>query len=138
MMGRALIEESAAAVLFDFKAALPSVGDSSLQDALSRQGPPQWFTRFFGALYRENRCGLVIGGSRDSGFDLQLGIRQDCPHWCLLSPPTCFCVDAVGSCWSASRAHVRTIYRLHFWMSFGSFSNLRPCLRSASWYLGSA
>ena len=79
MMRCALLEDSAVAVFFDFRAAFPSVGHSFLADTLEHLGLPQWFLRFFTALYHGNRCDLVVGGARHAGFSLQAGIRQGCP-----------------------------------------------------------
>ena len=89
MMHTALTEEEGAAIFFDFKAAFPSVLHEFLLGVLQHIGVPQPLMTFITALYQDNHCSLIIGGTRHQGFQLLSGIRQGCP----LSP-LCFAIAA--------------------------------------------
>ena len=88
MMHTALTEEEGAAISFDFKAAFPSVLHEFII-SVQHIGIPQFLMTFITALYQDNRCSLIIGGTRHQGFQLLSGIRQGCP----LSP-LCFAIAA--------------------------------------------
>ncbi|CAK0879300.1 unnamed protein product [Prorocentrum cordatum] len=79
MMRCALQEEAGAAIFFEFRAAFPSVAHDFLRCVLSHLRLPGWFLHFFEALYKDNKCELVVAGSRHPGFALKAGIRQGCP-----------------------------------------------------------
>ena len=79
MMRAALQEEDAYAVFFDFRAAFPSIDHSFMLEVLDSLAVPPWVGRMVRALYRGNRCQLVVGSQRHAGFELQAGIRQGCP-----------------------------------------------------------
>ncbi|CAK0869911.1 unnamed protein product, partial [Prorocentrum cordatum] len=77
MMRCALQEEEGAAILFDFRAAFPNIAHPFLKDVLSHLNLPNWFLAFFDALYQDNRCDLVVGGARHTGFSLQAVVLPD-------------------------------------------------------------
>ena len=89
MMHTALTEKEGAAIFFDFKAAFPSVLHEIILGVLQHIGIPQPLMTFITALYQDNHCSLIIGGTRHQGFQLLGGIRQGCP----LSP-LCFAITA--------------------------------------------
>ena len=89
MVTTALCHEEGAALFFDFEAAFPSVLHSFLIGVLRHIGLPPPLVHFLAALYTNNICSLVLGGTRFPGLHLLSGIRQGCP----LSP-LCFAVAA--------------------------------------------
>jgi hypothetical protein len=74
-----LREEASALVLFDFRAAFPSISHEYLLAVLTHLGLPDSALNFVKALYDQNRCRLSIQGSRYEGFEIRAGIRQGCP-----------------------------------------------------------
>ena len=85
-----LTHEHGAFVLFDFKAAFPSVSHSFLFSCLERLGLPTQAMNFIRMLYNNNTCNLRMHGHDFEGFLLQGGVRQGCP----LSPLLfAVCVD---------------------------------------------
>ena len=66
-------------VLFDFKAAFPSVAHSFLRTSLSSIGLPEHAIRLIDALYDNNHCNISFQGNIYEGFDMQCGVRQGCP-----------------------------------------------------------
>ena len=61
-----------ALLLFDFKAAFPSV-------VLKLVGMPKGAINFVRALYCRNKCIIACNGGLFNGFELTAGIRQGCP-----------------------------------------------------------
>ena len=66
-------------VLFDFKAAFPSVAHKYLRTSLAAVGLPEHALHFIDALYDNNRCNISFQGNIYEGFDMQCGVRQGCP-----------------------------------------------------------
>ena len=74
-----LRDEAGALVLFDFKAAFPSVSQEYLMRVLKHLGLPQHCMNLVQALYDSNRCVISCKGGLYDGFPLSAGIRQGCP-----------------------------------------------------------
>ena len=68
-----------AVILFDFKAAFPSISHRYLFRVLQHIGLPEHAMRLVESLYDKNRCVIACGGSSFSGFPMHAGIRQGCP-----------------------------------------------------------
>ena len=68
-----------AIILFDFRAAFPSISHDYIFKVLSHMGIPQELLHLFRAFYRENACWVVAGGRLHEGFAMSAGIRQGCP-----------------------------------------------------------
>ena len=66
-------------VLFDFKAAFPSVAHSFLINSLGAIGLPEHALNFIRSLYHHNRCNISFQGQSYEGFDMLCGVRQGCP-----------------------------------------------------------
>ena len=79
MAFNATTEESAAALLFDFSAAFPSVEHELLHAHFAALGWPDWLLRFVVVLYQLNHCFIAMDGARFDGFKITRGIRQGCP-----------------------------------------------------------
>ena len=79
MLETAIEEEGAYTFFFDFAAAFPSIEPALLHGFFAHLGWPPWLRQFIRALYWNNHCHLVVGGSRFAGFVLSRGIRQGCP-----------------------------------------------------------
>ena len=75
----ALTAKDGAAVFFDFAAAFPSVGQDFLLEVLTESGIPGPMLHYLRALYHNNRCRMIVGGSVHEGFSVTAGIRQGCP-----------------------------------------------------------
>ena len=75
----ALNQEDGACVLFEFRAAFPSVDQGSTVELLEWIGLPAHLLCFVANLYRDNVCQIVVGGHRFEGFALSAGVRQGCP-----------------------------------------------------------
>ena len=69
----------AALVLFDFRAAFPSMSQEFLFGILEALGLPKEVTNFIAALYDDSRCEIGLAGRKFTGFELSAGIRQGCP-----------------------------------------------------------
>ena len=77
-------------VLFDFRAAFPSVSHDFLIQSLTYLGLPQHAIHFIRSMYSQNTCTLRVQGQDFPGFSLLGGVRQGCP----LSPLLfAVCVD---------------------------------------------
>ena len=74
-----LTAEFGALILFDFKAAFPSISHDYLFDVLRHLGLPPEAMHVVEALYNGNRCVISCGGTKSPGFTMQAGIRQGCP-----------------------------------------------------------
>ena len=68
-----------AAFFFDFEAAFPSIEHGFMMRLFKHFGWPDWLLRFVEALYQDNKCEVVIKGTRCTGFRLTRGVRQGCP-----------------------------------------------------------
>ena len=66
-------------MLFDFKAAFPSVSHDFLKLCLKYLGMPDSAMKFIHIMYDHNKCYIRIGGVDFPGFDLLGGVRQGCP-----------------------------------------------------------
>ena len=75
----ALKGPNGAVVLFDFKAAFPSLAPQFLFGALRRIGVPENAINLIVALYDNNRCNINFGGQSYDGFYMNCGVRQGCP-----------------------------------------------------------
>ena len=85
-----LKHQNGALVLFDFKAAFPSVGHDFLINSLTYLGVPHFAMNFIHHMYQHNHCVIRMQGGDFPGFDLLGGVRQGCP----LSPLLfAVCVD---------------------------------------------
>jgi len=69
----------AAGILFDFRAAFPSVSHEFLLKCLKDIGLPDKMCRYLAILYTDNHCKISLRGGTFSGFDITAGIRQGCP-----------------------------------------------------------
>ena len=85
-----LKHEHGSIILFDFKAAFPSVSHPLLINCLQKLGPPQHAINLIVALYSNNDCCIRMQGQDYPGFKLLSGVKQGCP----LSPLLfAVCVD---------------------------------------------
>ena len=85
-----LQHEHGTLILFDFKAAFPSISHPFLLQCLSMLGLPKEAMNFIQSMYHHNKCVLRIQGQDFPGFALLGGVRQGCP----LSPLLfAVCVD---------------------------------------------
>ena len=85
-----LKHDGGALVLFDFKAAFPSISHPFLIACLKYLGLPSSAMHFIEAMYDGNKCYMRVHGRDFLGFDLKGGVRQGCP----LSPLLfAVCVD---------------------------------------------
>ena len=66
-------------VLFDFKAAFPSVAHRFLINSLSAIGLPEHAINFIMSLYQHNKCNIAFQGQTYEGFNMLCGVRQGCP-----------------------------------------------------------
>ena len=67
-------------MLFDFRAAFPSLSHAYLHAALRALGLPTHLLNFIQNLYDCHKCNIVVAGSGlHEGFGIQAGIRQGCP-----------------------------------------------------------
>ena len=68
-----------ALVLFDFRAAFPSVSHAYLRASLTHIGLPATVLSLVDALYDQNKCIISLQGCMYDGFEIRAGIRQGCP-----------------------------------------------------------
>ena len=66
-------------MLFDFKAAFPSLSHGYMHAVLTALGLPKHILNFVRSLYDNHCCHIVAGGGCFRGFDIKAGIRQGCP-----------------------------------------------------------
>ena len=71
--------DAGALVMFDFKAAFPSLSQEYLLAMLEHIGLPAGSLNFLNALYDDNKCLISCKGSMFDGFALSSGICQGCP-----------------------------------------------------------
>ena len=74
-----LQEDDGALILFDFKAAFPSVSHDFILATLRHIGMPEHALRLVQCLYDNNYCDIALQGARFEGFPITAGIRQGCP-----------------------------------------------------------
>jgi hypothetical protein len=74
-----LATDRGAAVLFDFKAAFPSISQEYIHRVLERLGMPEPCRQLIQSLYNDNKCVISCLGSMLPGFRLTAGVRQGCP-----------------------------------------------------------
>ena len=75
----ALDREHGAILLFDFKAAFPSLNHHYLHRVLAKLGLPRDVLRMIQMLYHEHGCVINFAGDSFQGFPIYAGIRQGCP-----------------------------------------------------------
>ena len=68
-----------AIVLFDFKAAFPSLAPEFLFRTLRELGLPDNAINLVRSLYDDNKCSLSFRGTSYPGFAMKSGVRQGCP-----------------------------------------------------------
>ena len=78
-MRLSLTAPAAAVVLFDFRAAFPSMSQQFLLRILGALGLPDFVLHFISSLYDDNRCSINVSGKAFAGFAMRAGIRQGCP-----------------------------------------------------------
>jgi hypothetical protein len=111
-MQTALSGPNGAAVLFDFRAAFPSLAPSFLFQTLRQIGIPENAINFVSSLYDNSRCQIIYKGDPYPGFTMRSGVRQGCP----LSPLLyAIAADVLleKNCNIASRSLDQSICRWH-------------------------
>ncbi len=79
-------------VLFDFRAAFPSLNHQYMLKVLKALGVPRHIHNMIKMMYDDHKCNIIVGGEVHDGFHINAGIRQGCP----LSPLIfAFVVDLV-------------------------------------------
>ena len=68
-----------AIILFDFKAAFPSVERGFMMETIRWLGMPEAETNLIEALYNNTTAMIRLGGHEGNRFDMSRGIRQGCP-----------------------------------------------------------
>ena len=74
-----LQSERGATVLFDFRAAFPSLSHDFLFDALSAIGLPTEYTTMLRLFYRNNKHKIRVGNQMFDSVHVHSGVRQGCP-----------------------------------------------------------
>ena len=74
-----LTERYGGLILFDFKAAFPSLNHDYLTTCLERLGIPDFVLNVVKTLYSQVRCVLRVKGADHGGIDMEAGVRQGCP-----------------------------------------------------------
>ncbi len=74
-----LTTDRGAMLLFDFKAAFPSIAHDFLFNSLHDIGLPPHAIALIKALYSRNACNIAYKGEIYEGFDMECGVRQGCP-----------------------------------------------------------
>ena len=72
----ALQHPDGACILFDFKAAFPSVSQEYIRRVLADIGLPACALTLIDSLYDRSNCKLSFQGSHCSGFEMGAGVRQ--------------------------------------------------------------
>ena len=106
-----LEQKSGAIVLFDFKAAFPSLERSFMLRTLGWIGMPERQLNLIRAMYDKTRVKIRLAGDEGRGFEMTRGIRQGCP--CRQSSSQWWWTSCSGgsprsSRKEASREHSRT------------------------------
>ena len=71
----ALTGRDGAIILFDFKAAIPSLSPEFLHAMLEIIGLPQEARNLVAALYHSQQCNISLAGATFPGFAIDSGIR---------------------------------------------------------------
>ena len=139
-METALEHPRGAIILFDFKAAFPSIAPEYLFEALRHMGLPQNAINFVTSLYDRNMCQVSYKGQQYEGFGMTSGVRQGCPLSpllyaiaadALLEKVSALIPDAVVRAYADDTAVVLTDFwsqaplLAHAFDEFGNLSNLR-------------
>lgn len=66
-------------VLFDFRAAFPSLAQDYLMQVLQQIGLPTNANNLVSSLYDNNKCMIRFQGETYQGFSMTSGVRQGCP-----------------------------------------------------------
>ena len=66
-------------MLFDFRAAFPSIAHAFIHGTIAHLGLPPAARNLLTAFYDDNRCEITVAGRRFPGFAAASGIRQGCP-----------------------------------------------------------
>ena len=74
-----LTERYGGLILFDFKAAVPSLNHDYLINCLERLGIPDFVLNAVKTLYSQVRCVLRVKGADHGEIDMEAGVRQGCP-----------------------------------------------------------
>jgi hypothetical protein len=78
-MQTAMEHPGGATVLFDFRAAFPSISPDFLFEALRQMGLPSCALNLVASLYDLNMCRISYRGQEFPGFRMTSGVRQGCP-----------------------------------------------------------
>ena len=78
-MCASLRSNDGATILFDFRAAFPSISQDYLQTVLKRVGLPPSALNVVSWLYDANHCRISCQGESHPGFDMTARVRQGCP-----------------------------------------------------------
>ena len=74
-----LTSDAGGLVLFDFKAAFPSLHHEYMFGVLKHLGMPSDWLAYLRCCYIDNCCDMVVAGALHPGFTAHSGIRQGCP-----------------------------------------------------------
>ena len=74
-----LLSKKGAILLFDFRAAFPSLNHSYMWDVLSAVGLPVEFVNVIRCFYKHNAHFIKVSNSLHAGPGLYAGVRQGCP-----------------------------------------------------------
>ena len=75
----ALQNDMGGLVLFDFKAAFPSLNHRYMHTVLEALGLPAAILNLVKMMYHQHGCNILFDGQSFTGFDIDAGIRQGCP-----------------------------------------------------------
>ena len=78
-MSISLRSERGAIILFDFRAAFPSVSQDYVHQVLEYIGMPEAPRRLILLLYDDSKCVVSCKGTTFPGFSMTAGVRQGCP-----------------------------------------------------------
>ena len=78
-MSVSLKSQNGAMILFDFKAAFPSISQEYMLRVLSRIGVPECARQVVTWLYDDDKCLLSLRGALHPRFAMTAGVRQGCP-----------------------------------------------------------
>jgi len=71
--------EKGGLILFDFKAAFPSLNHKYMHTVLEALGLPKDMLEIIKMMYHQHGCNILFDGHSFEGFDIEAGIRQGCP-----------------------------------------------------------
>ena len=78
-LSASLKSQNGATVLFDFKAAFPSISQEYMLSILTKIGVPECARQLVTWLYDDNKCQLSLRGAMHPGFAMTARVRQGCP-----------------------------------------------------------